>query len=81
MNRGRGKFNPFNNRGGGFPQKKKPAFTVPNTNNNGSGSDEEAKAQNQGRSEQLKTTDNTITTEREPGAYVGWKLYFPEKRE
>lgn len=81
MKRGRSSWKPWYGRGGGnFQQSKsKPAYTIPNNSNNGNSSDDEP---NQGNHQkQTSTTDVSFTTEREPNSFVGWKLYFPDKRK
>jgi hypothetical protein len=77
----KGGFNPFFNRGSAFQkQKEKPLFTLTSNSliDEDDGSEDRA-----GTFDNLQpaTTDISFTTDREPGVYVGWKLYFPTKSE
>lgn len=69
MKGGFNKFNPYmRNRGGGFQQHKQtPLYTVPNSN------------QNNPDGNSVTTNGTVFITDIEPGSFVGWKLYFPEK--
>lgn len=71
MKRGFNKFNRFmGNRGGGFQQQKQaPLYTVPNNSQNSP----------DGNLVTSSTTDLIFVTDIEPGSFVGWRLYFPEK--
>lgn len=73
MKRGRGGYNPFFNRGGGVFTKKmgKPVFTMQNSSRMDADSD----------FENAVKPGTTYSAEHEPGTYVGWKLYFPDKCE
>jgi hypothetical protein len=76
--RGSGRFNPFFNRFGNFQkQKEKPLFTLRNSNSLIDDDEDEASGSNP--TPQPTTSDISFTTDREPGAYLGWKLYFPTK--
>lgn len=71
MKSGFNKFNPFmRNRGGGQQQQRQtPLYTVPNTN------------QNNPDDSSLTTNETVFVTDIEPGSFIGWKLYFPDKGE
>lgn len=58
---------------------KKPMYNAPR-NYFDQDNDEET---NDGSLEvnQPNTNDISFSTEREPGSYIGWKLYFPLKRK
>lgn len=75
MNRGRGGFNPFFNRGRGGFQKKtdRPVFTMQNSPAMHSDKYTESLTAN------ADEAGTTYLTDREPGEYAGWKLYFPKK--
>lgn len=77
MNRGRGGFNPFFNRGGGGFQKKteRPLFTMQNS----AAMDTDKNDEN--LTPKADGTGTTYLTDREPGEYAGWKLYFPRQCE
>lgn len=79
MQRGNNKWNPWRGGGrGGFQkQKAKPMFTIQmNNQNNPDDNEEELAAAVQS---EVRTTDKTFSIDREPGEYIGWKLYFPDK--
>lgn len=61
--------NPFW-RGGGGKSKSKPLFSIPQGN---SSINDDNLARTTG------VLDVSFTTDLEPGSFVGWKLYFPEK--
>lgn len=75
MKRGNSRGKPwYGNRN--FQQKKaKPSFTIP-SNNAAHDSDDGLNP-----SQIQSNTSVSFSTDREPGAFVGWKLYFPDKRK
>lgn len=78
MKRGNSNWKPWRSRGvgGHFQQQKsKPAFVVPNNTASGNSSDEENAATRPISS----AADVSFSTEREPGSFISWKLYFPDK--
>lgn len=81
----RGNFRPWGNRGGfsGFTRPKdKPLFTVDSRSRGlmGDVSSDEDDNQRQMPNEPA-ISDVSYTTDKEPGACVGWKLYFPDNSE
>jgi hypothetical protein len=78
----RGGFNPFFNRGNGFQkQKEKPLFTLKGSSLIDEDDGSEDRAGSFETNPLPVTTDISFTTDREPGVFVGWKLYFPTKGE
>ena len=77
MKRGNSGWKPwFNAKGGQFqPQKAKPLYTF----SKNSGNDPEDQQSTTNSSPAGSRTDAFFTTNVEPGSFIGWKLYFPEK--
>lgn len=80
---GKSNFNPWYSKsaGGSFQkQKEKPLFSVPRSNLIDEDDDDD-----EGPEPLLvnpsSTSEITFSTDREPGSYIGWKLYFPLKSE
>lgn len=66
------------NRGGGSFQRQtdKPLITVPMPNTGSGGNDSD-----DGNRSDVNKTDVSFSTQREPNAFIGWKLYFADKSE
>jgi hypothetical protein len=77
MSRGGGSkwnFNKFNRGGGNIQQQRdKPLYTVP------AGTSDDPNYNGAPGDQQQLTSNHSFTTDTEPGSFIGWKLYFPEK--
>lgn len=71
---GRGGFKPWYSKGSFQQQKEKPLFSF--TKN---GRDDDEAGGGSLNTDPQNSSDISFSTDREPGSYVGWKLYFPFK--
>ena len=75
------RFNPYANRGGGNFQRQRAAPMFSFQNRNLMDVDDDDDPPQQEPTPDPNRSGFTFAVERENGAYIGWRLYFPEKGE